>query len=202
MGMVSFLKVGISLPQTGPQATRENVIRLARMAEEEGFDSLWVLERLLWPVKPQNPYPVTPDGSLPLEYQNVLDPIDLLSYVAAKTERIALGTSVIDMLFHNPVLLGRRFATLDLLSRGRVICGLGIGWSKDEYQVANVPMQSKGARADEFIQALKKVWTDDIVEFEGQFYKIPASKIGPKPIQKPHPPFISVASLRRRSRGL
>lgn len=172
----------------GSQATRENVIQMARKAEQEGFDSLWVLERLLWPLKPQTPYPATPDGSLPVEYQSVLDPLELLTFVAANTERISLGTSVIDMLFHSPVVLARRFATLDVLSQGRVICGFGIGWSKDEYQVANVPFEQKGARADEFIQALKRIWTDDVVELNGKFYKIPASKIGPKPAQKPHPP--------------
>ncbi|MGH9909565.1 MAG: LLM class F420-dependent oxidoreductase [Nitrososphaerales archaeon] len=182
------MKVGINLPQIGSQATRENIIQMARKAEQEGFDSLWVLERLLWPLKPQTPYPVTPDGSLPVEYQNVFDPLELLTFVGAQTEKISLGTSVIDMLFHNPVILARRFATLDVLSQGRVICGFGIGWSKDEYQVANVPFEQKGARADEFIQTLKRIWTDDVVEFNGKFYKIPSSKIGPKPAQKPHPP--------------
>ncbi len=98
-----------------------------------------------------------------------------------------LRTSIIDMFFHNPVTLARRFATLDVLSGGRVISGLGIGWSKDEYEPAGVPFRQKGARADEYLQVLKRIWTDDIVEFKGQFYNIPASKIGPKPMQKPHP---------------
>ncbi len=181
------MKVGLFLPQIGKQATLENVVKLATHAEREGFDSLWVLERLLWPLKPQTSYQATPDGSLPTDYQRVLDPIDVLSFVAAHTKKILLGTSVIDMLFHTPVILARRFATLDILSRGRIIAGLGLGWSKDEFQVANVPFHRKGARADEFLQALKKVWVDDVVEFDGEFYKIPASKIDPKPAQKPHP---------------
>jgi alkanesulfonate monooxygenase SsuD/methylene tetrahydromethanopterin reductase-like flavin-dependent oxidoreductase (luciferase family) len=92
------------------------------------------------------------------------------------------------MLFHNPVVLARRFATLDVLSEGRAICGLGIGWAKDEYQASNIPFKDKGKRADEFLQALKKIWMDEVVEFKGKFYNIPASKIGPKPIQKPHIP--------------
>ena len=92
------------------------------------------------------------------------------------------------MLFHNPVKLARRFATLDVLSQGRMISGLGIGWSKDEYQVSAIPFKGRGKRADEFIQVLKKIWADDVVEFNGDYYSIPASKIGPKPIQKPHPP--------------
>jgi probable F420-dependent oxidoreductase len=182
------LKVGITLPQAGEQSTTANIIRTAKTAEDEGFDSLWVFERLLWPISPQTPYVATPDGSLPVEYQRVFDPLETLTFVAAKTNKITLGTSVIDILFHNPVVLARRFATLDVLSGGRTIAGLGIGWSKDEYQVSNIPFENKGKRADEFIQALKKIWTEDIVEFKGNYYSIPASKIGPKPIQKPHIP--------------
>jgi probable F420-dependent oxidoreductase len=182
------LKVGITLPQAGEQSTKENIVRTAKTAEDEGFDSLWVFERLLWPINPQTPYVATPDGSLPVEYQNILDPLETLTYVAAHTNKIALGTSVMDMLFHNPVVLARRFATLDVLSEGRSIAGFGIGWSKDEYQVSNIPFQNRGKRADELIQVLKKIWTDDVVEFKGKYYSIPASKIGPKPIQKPHPP--------------
>ena len=182
------MKVGITLPQAGEQSTKENIVRTAETAEDEGFDSLWVFERLLWPISPQTPYVATPDGSLPVEYQRVLDPLETLTFVAAKTNKITLGTSVIDILFHNPVVLARRFATLDVLSGGRTIAGLGIGWSKDEYQVSNIPFENKGKRADEFIQALKKIWREDIVEFKGNYYNIPASKIGPKPIQKPHIP--------------
>ena len=182
------MKIGILLPVAGEQATRENVIQTAKLAEQEDFDSLWVFERLLWPIHPQTPYGGTPDGSLPMEYQKVFDPLETLSYVAASTNKIALGTCVIDMLFHNPVILARRFATLDVLSKGRAICGLGIGWSKDEYQASNIPFKDRGKRADEFIQVLKKIWTDDIVEFKGEYHDIPASKIGPKPIQKPHIP--------------
>jgi probable F420-dependent oxidoreductase len=182
------LKVGITLPQAGQQATRENVIHIAQNAESEGFDSLWVFERLLWPINPQTPYPATPDGSLPNEYQIILDPLETLTYVAAKTNKIALGTSVMDILFHSPVILARRFATLDLLSEGRAIAGLGIGWSKDEYQASNIPFKDKGERANEFLQVLKRIWTDDVIEFKGKYYNIPASKIGPKPVQKPHPP--------------
>lgn len=182
------MKVGITIPQYGPQTTKENIIHLAMMAEQEQLDSVWIFERLLWPIHPQTPYPGSADGNLSPALQNVFDPMETLTFVAAKTEKIALGTCVIDMLFHNPVILGRQFATLDVLSNGRCICGLGIGWSKDEYMVSNVPFENRGARADEFIQVLTRIWTDDIVEFRGRYYNIPASKIGPKPIQKPRIP--------------
>ena len=183
------MKIGLRLPQTDEyRATKENIIRLAKEAENAGFDSLWVLERLIWPMKPLDPYPGTSDGKFPADWQYIFEPLETLTYVAANTNKIALGTSVIDMLFHNPVILARRFATLDVLSEGRAIAGFGIGWSKDEYQASNIPFKDRGKRADEYIQMLKKIWTDDVVEFKGQHYNIPASKVGPKPIQKPHIP--------------
>ena len=184
------MKVGILLPQTGDLATSENILYIGKEAEKEGFDSVWVFERLLWPIKPQTPYGGVPNLPIPVEYQSVLDPLETLTYLAGNTQRISLGTSIIDILFHNPVILARRFATLDVLSGGRVIAGLGLGWSKDEYDASGIPFSHKGARADEFMQVLKRIWTDDVVEFRGQFYNIPASKIGPKPVQKPHPPIL------------
>jgi probable F420-dependent oxidoreductase len=184
------MKAGMLLPHLGDSVTIDNVIYIAKEAEKEGLDSVWVLERLLWPLKPQTPYVATPDGTLPVEYQNVLDPLETLTYLAGITDKISLGTCIIDMLFHSPVVLARRFATLDILSRGRAIAGLGIGWSKDEYEVSGVPYKYRGERANEFLQVLKRIWTDEVVEFKGQFYSIPASKIGPKPVQKPHPPIL------------
>lgn len=184
------MKVGLCLPQVGESVTKENIHYVATEAEKEGIDSLWALERLLWPIRPQTPYVASPDGSLPVEYQNVLDPLTTLTYVAGITDRISLGTSVTDMFFQNPVVLSKRISALDILSKGRAIAGLGIGWSKDEYEVAGIPYRDRGARADEYLQILKKIWTDDVVEFKGRFYNIPASKIGPKPAQKPHPPIL------------
>ena len=182
------MKVGIRLPQTGKPAKPENVIYLAEAADKSGFDSLWVLERLLWPITPQTKHPSTPTGNFPQDWQNVLEPLELLSFVAAVTEKIYLGTSVIDMLFHNPVILAKRFATLDILSRGRALAGLGLGWSKDEFLASNIPFEQRGRRADEFIRLLKSIWSDETIEFNGRFYTVPPSKIGPKPVQEPHLP--------------
>ena len=98
-----------------------------------------------------------------------------------------MGTCIIDMLFHNPLTLAKEFTTIDILSEGRTICGFGIGWSKEEYLAANIPFEKRGERANEILEVMKKVWTDDIVEFSGEFYEIPKSIINPKPIQKQHP---------------
>src|SRR5215469_11623511 len=165
-----IMKAGILLPQAGDSATRENILYIAKGAEKEGLASVWVFERLLWPLKPQTPYGGTSDGSLPVQYQTVLDPLETITYLAANTEQISLGTCLIDMLFHNPVILARRFATLDILSHGRVIAGLGIGWSKDEYETSAVPYKHRGERANEFLQLLKQIWTDEVIEFKGHFY--------------------------------
>ena len=95
-------------------------------------------------------------GKFPAHWQYIFEPLEILTYIAAITENIALGTSVIDMLFQNPIILARRFATLDVLSKGRAIAGLGIGWSKDEYHASNIPFKDRGKRANEYIQILKK----------------------------------------------
>jgi probable F420-dependent oxidoreductase len=184
-----IMKLGLRVPQTGRNvATKENIAYLAKQAEYAGFYSLWVLERLIWPINPKDKYPGTTDGRFPQDWQYIFDPIETLAFVASKTSKILVGTSVIDMLFHNPVILARRFATLDVLSEGRAIAGCGIGWSKDEYEVSNITFEGRSKRADEYVQILKRIWTDDIIEFRGQYYNIPPSRIGPKPLQKPHVP--------------
>ena len=183
------MQIGLRLPQTGRnQASKGSIVYLAKQAENAGFNSLWVLERLLWPINPQSPYPGTKDGKFPEDWQYIFDPLETLTCVAANTSKIALGTSVIDMLFHNPVILARRFATLDIFSDGRAVAGFGIGWSEDEYRASGIPFINRGKRADEYIQLLKMLWTEDIVEFIGEYYNIPASKVSPKPVQKPHIP--------------
>src|SRR5215212_3145114 len=182
------MKMGLVVPQFGINATKENLINFIQLAEKEGFESLWVYDRMLYAINPQQPYPGTPNKrEWPEYFKNNLDPLITLSFMAANTTKTNLGTCIIDMLFHNPITLAKEFTTIDILSEGRTICGFGIGWSKEEYLAANIPFEKRGERANEMLQAMKKVWTDDIVEFNGNFYKIPKSIINPKPIQKPHP---------------
>lgn len=182
------MKVGCTLPQSGALASRENLIRVARRAEELDYDSVWVFERLLWPVNPRDPYPPSRDGSWPANFQNVFDPVETLTFVAAHTRNVRLGTSVLVLPYHQPLQLARRLATLDVLSEGRLeICG-GVGWSRDEFDAVGVPFERRGERADELLEALIAIWTRNPVGFEGQLYHIPESKIGPKPLQQPRPP--------------
>ena len=186
------MRFGFALPQVGSAVGPDSLVTAAKRAEDLGFDSLWVLDRILWPVNPQVPYPIG-DGSLPVKYKNVLDPLDTLTFAAAHTRRIAVGTSVLNLPWYNPVLLARRLTTVDILSAGRLKVGFGVGWSPDEYEAAGASWQERGKRADELIQALKKIWTTDPVEFHGKYYRIPKSVIGPKPVQKPYPPVYMAA---------
>ncbi len=194
------MRLGFALPQVGPLAGAEALIRVAKRAEDLEFDSLWVLDRVLWPVDPQSPYPVG-DGTLPEQYKNVLDPLETLTFVAAHTTKIGLGTSVLNIPFYNPTLLARRLSTLDVLSEGRLQVGFGNGWSPDEYDAVGTSLKTRGKRADESLQVLEAIWTTDPVEFEGEYYRIPKSFMGPKPVQKPRPPIFMAAyvpaALRR-----
>ena len=187
------MRLGFNLPNIGPAASPDAIVRVAKRAEELGYDSVWVIERLLYPVSPRSKYRVTPDGSLPDVYKINYDPIETLTFVAAQTSRIRLGTSVLDMPYYNPVMLARRLTTLDILSGGRLHLGLGQGWSQDEYEASGAPMKGTAKRADEFIELLKAIWTTDPVEYDGEFFKLAKSSIQPKPVQKPHPP-ISMAA--------
>jgi probable F420-dependent oxidoreductase len=119
--------------------------------------------------------------------------VETLTFAAAHTSRIALATGVLNLPWYNPVLLARRLTTLDILSGGRLRAGFGIGWSPDEYEAAGATWQDRGKRADESIEVLKKIWTTDPVEFHGKHYRIAKSFIGPKPVQKPHPPIYMAA---------
>ena len=187
------MRLGFNLPQIGPAANPEAMVQVAQRAEELGYDSVWVTDRVLYPIEPQSAYPANPDGSLPEVYKIAFDPLESLTYVAGLTRRVALGTSILVMHYYNPVMLARRLTTLDVLSGGRLRLGLGQGWSKDEFDAVGSSMKGRGRRAEEFISVLKAIWTTDPVEFHGEFYQVPQSIILPKPVQKPHPPIYLAA---------
>ncbi len=179
------MKYGLALPHLGTGASPDGIATFARRAEELGFDSLWVLERLLRTVEPE---PV-----IPPHYGNVFSPLETLSFVAAHTSTIRLGTSIIDALFHVPVLLGRQLATLDHLSGGRLVVGLGQGWSPEEFATSGIPMSRRGNGFEDFIHALQATWGPDPVSYDGRFYRIPPSEVGPKPLQDGGPTVLLAA---------
>jgi probable F420-dependent oxidoreductase len=182
------MRIGFSLPNGGPLATPAAIAAIARRAEDLAYDTLWTFERLLYAVKPRDPYPGTPDGSWPAVFRRMLDPLDTLTFAAAQTSKVHLGTSVLNIPFYNPVMLARRLTTIDYLSGGRLRVGFGLGWSKDEMDAAGADMKERGARGDEFLAVLKAIWTQNPVEFHGKFFQLPNSYIDLKPMQKPHPP--------------
>lgn len=183
-----MIQLSLGLPHYGKESSFEVIARFAHTAEQLDYDAVWALERLLRPVKPRSaPFP---GWTPPAYYANVYDPLETLTFVATKTRRIKLGTSVIDALFHVPVMLARRLATLDHISAGRVVAGLGQGWSAEEFETANVPMKRRGAGFEDFIGALRAAWGADPVRYDGRFYTIAESEIGPKPLQPGGPPLL------------
>lgn len=162
-------------------------------AEKSGIASLWTFDRLLHPVDPKTPYPASGDGKLPLKSRAVLDPIEVLSYAAARSSKARLGTSVLNMPFYNPVVLARQLTAIDVLSRGRLVVGLGLGWSQDEFEAVGATLKGRGSLADEFIAVLKKIWTESPVEHQGKLYHLARSYVDLKPVQKPHPPILLAA---------
>ena len=174
------VSIGIALPQYGTIVSPETILHVALEAERMGLASLWVSDRMLLPIKPRDTW----DGeSWPDIFATVYDPLEMLTWVAARTRSVKLGTRVLSGLFQNPVTLARRFATLDRLSGGRTIAGVGQGDFRDEFAAAKVPLKRRGRGFEEFVLAIQAVWGPDPVSFSGRFYTIPESRIGPKPIQ-------------------
>ena len=187
------MDLGIGLPTSGPLATPGNIARVAREAERLGYGAVWTYERLLRPLEPVSMGGGPPEP-VPEIYRTVYEPLETLAYVAALTDRIKLGTSVVDALFHPPVVLAKRFATLDQLSGGRVIAGLGQGWMPHEFAATNVPEKRKGAGLDDHVAAMRAAWGPDPVEYDGRFYRLPPSEINPKPAQAHLPILIGAMS--------
>lgn len=196
------MDVSLSLPQLAHLGTPEDVAVVATGAERLGFTTGWVLDRLLAPVTPRSPYPAAPDGVLPEVYSSCLDPLATLAFAAAHTSTLGLGTSVLNLPWYRPLDLARRLATLDVLSGGRLRLGFGVGWSEDEYTGLGVPFRERGRLADEALDALLALWGDDPVDFRGTGFDIAASRHGPKPAQRPHPPLYFAAYTDRGLRRI
>jgi probable F420-dependent oxidoreductase len=177
------MELGVALPTSGALASVPNIKRVAQEAERLEYAAVWTYERLLRPLAKIMPGPDGELQRLPADYRETYEPLETLSYVAAFTDRIKLGTSIIDALLHVPVVLARRYATLDQLSGGRAIAGLGQGWMPQEFATANVPLKRRGAGLDEMVAAMRACWGPDPVEYQGRFYAIEASEVNPKPVQ-------------------
>ena len=187
------MQIGLTLAQAGPFADPGSVSAMARQAEAAGYHALWVLDRLLDPVSPRSRYPGTEDGSLPDEQRIALDPLLTLATAAAQTSRIRLGTNVLVAPWYRPVLLARSLASLDVLSRGRLDIGLGLGWSADEYAAVGVPQRRLAARQEELLDVFDALWAQDPVSFAGTEFRVAPAGVRPKPVQSPRPPVLLAA---------
>ncbi|WP_328687061.1 TIGR03619 family F420-dependent LLM class oxidoreductase [Streptomyces caniferus] len=189
------MRIGFAAPVSGPWATPDTAVHVARSAEDLGYDSLWTYQRVLGAA----------DDSWGEANRGVHDPLVTLSFLAAHTTRIRLGVAVLVMPLHTPAVLAKQLTTLDLLSGGRLDVGLGNGWAAEEYAAAGVTTTGLGRRADDFLACLRALWAEEpVVEHDGPFYRVPPSRFAPGPAQSPHPPLLlggsAPAALRRAGR--
>jgi probable F420-dependent oxidoreductase len=179
--------------------------RLALAAEESGFDSIWVPDRTVFPEDIAVRYPgrFGAPGSIP-DSQQVLEPVTAMSFLAGSTSRIKLGFNVLVLPFRNPVLNAKMVTTLDILSGGRVIFGVGVGWMPEEFEAMSASYEDRGALTDEHIEMFKALCTGNVAEYDGRHFQVSGKVFYPKPLQKPYPPIWiggkSRAALRRVAR--
>jgi probable F420-dependent oxidoreductase len=187
------VKFGLRLPGAGPYAGPEAITAFAQKAEELGFDALFMTDHVALPTNLQTKYPYRADGKFfwPPETP-YLDTILVLTWAAAATERIQVGTSVLIAGWHAPVNTAKAFATLDLLNGGRTICAIGTGWMKEQFDILGSPFEERGPRTTEYIRLLKHLWSEDEVDFHGDFWNYSGFKFYPHPVALPGRPSIPI----------
>jgi probable F420-dependent oxidoreductase len=188
---------GVAVPISGSWATPANCIEIAGRAEELGYSSLWTFQRLLSPV----------DGDTPVlepQYRSVHDPLATLAFLAALTSTARLGVAVVNLPYYAPIVLAKVLTTIDHLSGGRLDAGFGIGWLPNELEAVGVSSKERGRRTEDALRCLRAIWTEEVVDYHGEFYRVPRSRVDPKPVQLPHPPVLlggtAEAALRRAGR--
>lgn len=178
------VKFGLAFANVGPFVQPDEAVFLATAAEEAGIESLWTVEHAAVPTGYQARYPYSKDGKMPgPETSPIPDPLVWLSYVAAATTRIRLGTGILILPQRHPIYTAKEVATLDVLSKGRAILGIGIGWLEEEFQALGVPFDERVGRTEEACAALRALWGADARSFQGQYYAWDAIQSNPKPVQ-------------------
>jgi probable F420-dependent oxidoreductase len=181
---------GFTIPGSGPLTDPDAMAQIARRGEELGFDFLVCPDHIIFPRQVASPYPYNEEGVHPgTGPGECLDQLTMLAFLAAQTTRIRLGTSVMIVPHRNPLVAAKSIATLDVLSRGRVILGVGVGWLREEFEVLSLPpFDERGAVTDEYLRAYIELWTSDSPSFHGKYVEFNDISFLPKPVQKPHPP--------------
>src|SRR5919108_1040549 len=184
------MEFGLCIPHYGKPIDIPHILDTVRRAEALGFDSVWVTDHLLVP------------QTLEIIYRdNMLEPLALLSHVAAITRRVKIGTSVIILPYRNPIVVAKMLATTDQLSAGRLIFGAAVGWMEPGFEALKAPFAERGAFSDECLRLIKVLWTQEKVSFEGRYFTFADMQASPRPIQQPHPPiWVGGNSSRARRR--
>ena len=198
------MRYGIYLPTRGPLAEPDAITAIARGAEAMGYATIVVGDHIVFPVQVESKYPYTIDGGFPGQ-GDALEQLSLLAFAAGVTERARLVTSVMILPHRNPLVTAKMLATIDVLSKGRLTVGVGVGWMREEFRALGAAdFDERGKVSDEYLEILKKCWTRDPVAHDGQFYAFDALHCIPHPVQEPHPPIWigghSTRSLRRVAR--
>jgi len=199
------MKFGMMMPTFGPMATGPGVLdaqlTIAQKAEDLGFDSLWVPDHVVIPTTITSRYPYNESGKFPVPPDTgLLEPIAMLGFLTGVTKRVRLGTWVLVLPHRNPIVTAKMFASLDVLSEGRIMLGAGIGWMEEEITLLGAPFKQRSALSDEYLRAMKELWTNPDPRFEGQFVRFGDIKCEPKPLQKPLPVWIGGHSSRAMRR--
>lgn len=171
------MKFGVQLPHFGPLASAAGTLELARRVEALGFDSVWVGDHIIYPAEYVERFG-----------REFYEALTTLAWVAASTTRIAVGTAVLVLPYRNPLILAKELATIDVLSGGRLIVGVGAGWLAEEHAALGAPFKERGAATDESLRIIRCLWTEERPRFAGRFFEFPEMLFGPRPVQQPTPP--------------
>ncbi len=178
------MKFGLMFVNVGPFGQPENLVHLAQHAEAAGVESLWTVEHVVVPVGYTAEYPYSPSGRMPgPENSPIPDPVLPLCYIAAVTKKIKLATGILILPQRHPTYVAKEFATLDNLSGGRAILGVGIGWLHEEFAAVGVPFDERVGRTEESIRAIRSLWSEKPEAFDGKYYAWPEVESNPKPVQ-------------------
>ena len=183
------MKVDLWVPTANPFTTPELLALIGAEAEQRGIGTIWVGEHVVLFEEYASSYPYAADGRIPAPAgSGLLEPLSTLSFLAAHTTTVRLGTAMVLLPQRNPVYTAKEVSTLDWLSNGRVDFGVGVGWLEEEFNAVNVPWPRRGKRTDEYLEVLRALWCDDPSSFHGEFYQLDPCAMFPKPVQLPHPP--------------
>ncbi len=199
------MDIGVFVPLGNGNASPEILRAVGREVEDRGFESIWVPEHVVLFDEYSSSYPYAEEGKFPGGADSgMLEPLTALTYLAAVTDRVRLGTGICLVPQRNPVYTAKQVTDLDSMSGGRVDFGVGVGWLREEFEAVAMPFEKRGQRTDEHLAVMKALWCDEVSEFHGELYDLPACRMYPKPVQTPHPPIHiggeSDAAMRRVAR--